>query len=187
MNLGIRTACVLAVVVGLPVSSYFLVFKPTNKKLETDRAECEQKEKYLTKLHELGNRDADLEKANEDIHRSVKLIEARLPSSKDMDDLVRQISNLAGEAGLKALSIKSAKPVPAGIYMEQPLEIETSGKFVGFFTFMAQVEKLPRITRVHDLKVQGQTKDDTELTAQFTLSIYFQDDKQVAGVAGGKQ
>jgi len=187
MNLGLRTACVLAVVVGLPVSSYFLVFKPTNKKLVTDREECEQKEKYLSKLHDLGSKDADLEKVNEDIRKSVRLIEARLPSGKEVDGLVRQVSDLAVASGLNPPSIKSAKPLPAGIYMEQPLEIETSGSFIGFFTFIAQVEKLPRITRIHDLKVMGQTKDEAELTATFTLSIYFQGDTPMASATEGKR
>lgn len=185
MNLGVRTACVLLVVVGLPLSSYYLVFRPTNQKLALDRAECEQKEKYLAKLEEIGKRDADLARANQEISRSVTMIEQRLPSGKEIDALVRKVSDIAVTSGLQPPAIKSSKPVPSGIYMEQPLEMEVSGSFVGFFTFLAQVEKLPRITRVHDLKITGQTKDDTELKAEFTLSIYFQDDAQAVASKGG--
>lgn len=186
MNLGARTACVLMVVVGLPLASYFLVFKPTNAKLAKDRAECEQKEKYLLKLSEIGERDADLARANEEIKRSVALIEQRLPSGKEIDALVRRVSDLAISAGLEPPAIKSSKPVPSGIYMEQPLEMEVSGSFVGFFTFLAQLEKLPRITRIHDLKITGQLKDTTELKAEFTLSIYFQQEAALAVVKEGK-
>lgn len=180
MNLGVRSACILMVVVGLPIASYFLVFKPTNAKLVQDRAECDQKEKYLAKLAEIGERDADLARANDEIRRSITLIEQRLPSGKEIDALVRRVSDLAVSAGLNPPAIKSARPVPSGLYMEQPLEMEVSGSFVGFFTFLAQVEKLPRITRIHDLKITGQGKDDVELKAEFTLSIYFQDEAQAA-------
>ena len=76
--------------------------------------------------------------------------------------------------------MNTSKPVPTALYMEQPIEIEVMGSFVGFFTFLADIEKLPRITRVHDLKITGQNKEGEELKAEFTLSIYFQDDKQVA-------
>ncbi|GJQ28848.1 MAG: hypothetical protein HBSAPP03_07320 [Phycisphaerae bacterium] len=185
MNLGVRTACVLVVVVGLPLSSYYLVFRPTNAKLTLDRAECEQKEKYLAKLAELGERDADLNRANQEISRSVQMIEQRLPSGKEIDALVRRVSDIAVTSGLQPPAIKSSKPVPSGIYMEQPLEMEVTGSFVGFFTFLAQVEKLPRITRVHDLKITGQNKDDTELKAEFTLSIYFQDEAPAVAAAKG--
>jgi type IV pilus assembly protein PilO len=185
MAFGLRAAIVTAVVIGLPVSSYFFVFRPTNKKLQTDRAECEQKEKYLAKLDELTARDSDLAKANEDIRRSIKTIEARLPSGKDIDALVRQVSDLAIASGLKSPAIKSVKPMPAAMYMEQPLEMEVSGSFVGFWTFLAQVEKLPRITRVHDLKITATNRAEAELRAEFTLSIYFQDDKQMAAATEG--
>ncbi len=187
MNVGMRTVCVLLVVVGLPVSSYFLVFKPTNAKLEKDRAECEQKEKYLAKLAEIGERDVDLARANEEITRSIMLIEQRLPSGKEIDGLIRRVSDLAVSAGLDPPAIKSSRPVPSGIYMEQPLEMEIAGSFVGFFTFLAQVEKLPRITRVHDLKITGQPKDGVELKAEFTLSIYFQDAGAPVATATGRE
>jgi type IV pilus assembly protein PilO len=90
------------------------------------------------------------------------------------------------QSGLNSPAIKSLKPVPAALYMEQPMAIEVTGSFVGFFTFLAQVEKLPRITRIHDLKLTGQAggasdEDAPELKAEFTLSIYFQEDAKPAG------
>jgi len=187
MGLGPRAAMVLVVVIGLPVTSYLTVFRPANIKLRAEREECEHKEKWLEKLSEFTSRDADLQKANESIDRSVKIVEARLPSGKEIDGLVRQVSDLAVSAGLAAPTIRSAKPVQAALYMEQPLEMEVSGDFVGFFTFLAQVEKLPRITRVHDLKLTGSGRDDNEIKAEFTLSIYFQDEAQVAAIQGDKQ
>lgn len=186
MALGPRAALVLTVVIGLPVTSYVTFFRPANLKLNREKEECEHKEKWLEKLTELASRDTDLQKSNEDIARSVKIVESRLPSGKEIDGLVRQVSNLAVDAGLGAPGIRSAKPVPAALYMEQPLEIEVTGDFIGFFTFLAQVEKLPRITRVHDLKLTGSGRDDAEVKAEFTLSIYFQDESQAAAVQGGR-
>jgi type IV pilus assembly protein PilO len=187
MSLGLRAAIVTTVVIGLPVSSYFFVFRPTNVKLRQDTRECEQKEKYLSKLDELMAKDTDLAAANDDIQRSIRMIEARLPSGKDMDALIRRVSDLAVAAGLKSPAIKSGKPLPAAMYMEQPLEMEVSGSFLGFWAFISQVEKLPRITRVHDLKISAVNRDDAEMKAEFTLSIYFQEDRQVASAGEGSR
>ena len=187
MKLGIRGLLILLIVVGMPVASYFLVFKPQNKAIATARMEAEEKTKLLRKLQEETARNADLAKTNDELQHTVKVIEARLPSGKEIDGLVRQVSDLAVAAGLQPPAIKSAKPVPAALYMEQPIEMEVLGSFVGFFTFVAQIEKLPRITRIHDLKITGLGRDETELKAEFTLSIYFQDDKQIAAQAGGSQ
>jgi len=178
MQLGLRGALVLTIVVGMPVASYFLVFKPQNAEIQRAKGEVEHKESLLDKLRVETARNADLVRANEEIQRSVKVIEARLPSNKEVDGLIRQVSDLAVASGLQPPAIKSSKPVPAALYMEQPLELEVRGDFVGFFTFLAQVEKLPRITRIHDLKMTGRNKEDVELEATFTLSIYFQDEAQ---------
>jgi len=185
MKLGIRGLLILLIVVGMPVASYFMVFKPQNTAISTARKEAEHKAGLLAKLQEETARNADLAKTNEELRHTVKTIEARLPSGKEIDDLVRQVSDLAVASGLAPPAIKSAKPMPAALFMEQPIEMEVVGSFVGFFTFVAQIEKLPRITRIHDLKITGLAREDAELKAEFTLSIYFQDEKQAAAGGGG--
>jgi type IV pilus assembly protein PilO len=189
MNMSLRGALVLLIVIGMPVAAYFLVFRAQNAAIEKARHDVEHKLGLLEKLKEETARNADLAKANEEVAATVKTIEGRLPNGKDIDGLVRQVSDIAVASGLAAPGVKSGKPLPAALYMEQPIEMEVTGTFVGFFTFIANVEKLPRITRIHDMKITGLDREDVELKAEFTLSIYFQDDKQIAAVpvtGGGK-
>ncbi len=186
MKLGFHGFLILVILLATPLAAYFTVFKPMNVRIETERKEAEHKEALLSKLREETARNTDLEMANQALQRNVHLIEARLPSEKEVDEIVRQVSDLAVQAGLSPPAIKSSKPFPAALYKEQPLEMEVSGNFVPFFTFLAKVEKLPRITRVHDLKITGQMKEEAEIKAEFTLSIYFQDDQKLAGAEGTK-
>lgn len=185
MTIGLRFLVVIGIVVGMPVASYFLVFKPQNKEISKAKEEISHKQDLLQKLRNETSRNVDLEKANLDIRRTVKAIEERLPSNQEIDGVVRQVSDLAIRCGLKPPAMKSGRPVPAALYMEQPIEMEVSGDFVGFNTFLAQIEKMPRITRIPDLRIEGQDKEDVELRAQFTLSIYFQDERQ-ASESGSK-
>lgn len=184
MNTNLR-ALLIAVVIAMPIASFFFVFKPLNKEILAQKAEVEHKEELLLKLQEETARNADLERSNVEIQNSIKVIEARLPSSKEVDDVVRKVSDLAETCKLQAPAMKTLRPIQTALYMEQPIEIEVSGDFLGFFTFLASVEKLPRITRVHDLKITGNPKDGVELKAEFALSIYFQDEAQLAH--GGTQ
>lgn len=179
MNKGLRALLIL-VILATPLAAWWFAFVPENKYIDSLNQDLKHKEALLTKLREETSRNADLQKANEELHRTVTLIEQRLPSNKEVDAIVRQVSDLAVTAGLQPPAIKSAKPVQSALYMEQPLEMEVSGGFLGFFKFIADVEKLPRITRIHDLKITSQAGKDVELKAEFTLSIYFQDDKAVA-------
>ncbi len=179
MNTNLR-ALLIALVIAMPVASYFWVFKPQNKEIESAKAEADHKEDLLEKLQVETSHNADLERSNTEIQNSIKVIEARLPSHKEVDDVVRRVSSLAGQCKLKDPAMKSSAPLKSALYMEQPIEMEVSGDFLGFFTFLSAVEKLPRIMRIHDLKITGQPSEGVELKAEFTLSIYFQDESQLA-------
>ncbi len=173
-------ALLIAIVIAMPVASFFMVFRPQNAAIGQAAAEVKHKEDLLEKLKEETARSADLERTNAEIQNSIKMIEARLPSNKEVDDVVRKVSDLALTYNLHAPAMKTGRPLKTALYMEQPIEMEVSGDFLGFFTFLASVEKLPRITRIHDLKITGQPTEGVELKAEFTLSIYFQDETQLA-------
>ena len=42
----------------------------------------------------------------------------------------------------------------AGLAHEQPLEIQIEGNFDGFYQFLLELETLPRITQIHQLKLE---------------------------------
>lgn len=180
MNPRLR-ALLIAVILATPVAAWWFAFVPENRYIRLMQEDLRGKETMLDKLREETSRNRDLQAANEELKLSVQLIEERLPDTKEIDAIVRQVTDLALISGLEAPAIKSAKPVASALYMEQPLEMEVKGNFPGFFRFISEVEKLPRITRIHDMTVTSRTEGDVELNAKFTLSIYFQDERALAG------
>ena len=175
MRIGIREFIMFMAVLLLPVGAYFGAFRPQNTQIEKDRAELEHRRELLTKLRAETARNADLQRANAEIADQITQIESRLPTSKQVDQIVRQVSVLAVEAGLAAPNLKSAKPVAAARYREQPLEMTTTGTFEGFYGFLQSLERLPRITRIVDLKLGETAEGPIEIA--FTLSIYFREDE----------
>jgi type IV pilus assembly protein PilO len=168
---------------ALPVASYFLVFRPQNAEINRAKGDVEHMRNLLTRLQEEAAKNADFERANQELAANIQTIERRLPTNQEVDAVVRQVSDLAVAAGMTSPAVKTNKPMPAGLYMEQPLEMETQGSFIGFHTFLAQLEKLPRVTRIHEMKLAAQLGDEHELKATFTLSIYYQDDNKSDEVA----
>ncbi len=61
-----------------------------------------------------------------------------------------------------------------------------SGDFNGFYSFMLQLEKLPRITRVGQMNLAKINDRDGEMQAQLTLSIFFEPDTRNANVAAAQ-
>ena len=183
MRFGLRELIFLVVLLAVPVASWWYVFRPRNAEIAQARMEIEIKQAKLDKLREVANRIDDIGLAIEQGREAVELIEAKLPNRDQVEDILANVWELAKRNHLNLKSVKSEKPVPATLYMEQPLRVSMTGRFDGFYQFLLEMENLSRITRVPRMKLErimetGGLNDgelDTGLMrADFTLSIYFE-------------
>lgn len=176
MKLGTREIAVLGLVLAIPVASYGLVFAPQNKEIGAANLEIAHRQDMLAKLRAETARNEDLADANKTIQESIAEIESRLPTGKEVDNIVRQISDLAVESGLTPPTFVSEDPIEAGTYWEQPLTVTTHGNFNGYYRFLQRLERLPRITRLPDFALRRDSKKDGAVAIEFTLSIFFQEE-----------
>jgi type IV pilus assembly protein PilO len=186
MRLGFREFVFFLVLLAVPVVSYFYVFKPRNDEIQQASAERMIKEARLTSLSEVLSKIDDMQLAIEQGRESIQLIEAKLPSEQDVEGILEQVWQIAKRNKLGVKSVKSDKPVPTARYMELPLKVIMTGEFDGYYQFLLELENLPRITRIHQLKLERATSKNTlakagqeelppgSMIAEFTLSIYFE-------------
>ncbi len=177
MRFTTRELILFLAVLLVPIVSYFVVFKPQNANIEKASVEIQHKKEKLQAVRAETARNEDLRKANEEINERIGEMESLLPSGKEIDLIVRQVSALAVEAGLTPPTLKSSKPVSAARFREQPLEMSTAGSFEGFYTFLLSLERLPRLTRIVDMTLKDSSEEGVEVEVDFTLSIYFQGDE----------
>jgi type IV pilus assembly protein PilO len=180
MRFGTREFVLFLAVLMLPIASYFVIFKPQSANIEQAKGEIAHKREMLESLRAETKRNDDLKNANEAIKERIDEMEALLPSNKEIDLIVRQVSALAVESGLSPPTLKSTKPVAAARFREQPLDMTTQGSFAGFYEFLKAIEQLPRITRIVDMVIKDSSEDGVEIEASFTLSIYFQTQETLA-------
>ena len=179
MNFGLRELIFFVVLIAMPVSSYWFVFRPQNEEIEQAKIEIEHKERMLEKLEAATARNDDLQRANTEIAEGISLIESRLPSDKEVEVVLEQVASLAREANLELPKVRTRRPLPSSTYMEQPLDMTIRGDFESFYSFLLSVEEMDRITRMPNLKVKKLDDVDGAMEASFTLTIYFE--SQVAG------
>ncbi|MEM1423505.1 MAG: type 4a pilus biogenesis protein PilO [Planctomycetota bacterium] len=177
IKFGIRELLFLAVLIAMPAASYWLVFKPQNREITEAKQEIEHKQLMLEKLDEATSQADDLEEQNAQIEASISLVESRLPGNKEVDVVLEQVAEIARKQKLTLKRVKRADPVPNAGYMEQPLEMDIEGDFDDFYVFLLEVEKLERITRMFELSIEGDDQNEGAMTAEFTLSIYFENPK----------
>lgn len=176
----IRQAAFLGLVIAVPVTSYFTVFRPQNERIAEVRRDIKEKELMLEKLELVTARASDLASANTEIEAAVIEIENRLPGTKEVDVLLEQVADLALGSRLRLQKVKAGAQAPSAKYREQPLEMKVEGDFESFYTFLVELEKLDRLTRMPDITIKRIDKEDGALEATFTLSIYFQPETRPA-------
>ena len=191
-NRGLREFAFFGVLLAIPIASYFFVFAPRNAEIRDARAEISAKEKRLSELNILTDRIGDLGREIAQREEDLERLNQKLPDREGVDRILEQVTQLAQKSQLNVRSVKGEKAVPAGLAMELPLKTVIEGNFEGFYQFLLDVESLPRITRVHAMKItklgMGPRDDPKDavvnaMRAEFTLSIYFNGGEVVASAS----
>ena len=181
-NRGLRDLAFVAVLMAVPIASYFFVFAPRNDEIAKARAEISAKNVRLENLRRLTSRIGDLGREIVEREEELERLNQKLPDREGVDRILEQVTQLAQKSNLAVRSVKGEKVVPAGMAMELPLKTVIEGDFDGFYQFLLDVESLPRITRVHAMKIAKLglgPRDNSDkfvqgsMRAEFTLSIYF--------------
>jgi len=183
MKFGIRELIFFVVLLAVPLASYFYVFKPHNEDIQKAREELEHKEEALSRLAAMDAEIADIQTAIEEGRENIRIIESKLPSANGVHEILEQITQIAKRNRLHVKRFETHDDVPAATYREKPIRMEIDGSFDGFYEFLIELENLPRITRVHELKLERLEEKELEeysgdtlgwMRAEFELSIYFQ-------------
>ena len=174
MRFGVREVLFMVVLLAVPVAAFWFVFKPRNEDIAMARAEIVAKQQTLNTLSEASMKIEDLGEAIRNGQEAIAVIEAKLPAEQSVDEVLRQASEIAMRHNLHIRTVTPDKKVPASQYMELPIKWELSGNFDGFYEFLLDLEQLPRLTQIRNLNIKRVDQDQGEMTATFTLGIYFQ-------------
>ena len=83
---------------------------------------------------------------------------------------------MAEANNLEQRTIKTLRSQRANNFNEQPIEMSLAGDFEGFYVYLQQLEKLPRLTRVTKMDLTKMNDRDGAMEAKLTLSIFFEPD-----------
>jgi len=174
MASGLRKIVFFVLLVGVAWAAYQYMIKPANKHLAEARERLERK---LTKLSEFEKAVAtaeDLTKQLEQLQEAIEFFESKLPPKSQIHEVLEQVTVIAQKQGLKPKTIRSFKKKDNSGYIEQPLKMELVGNFTSFYSFLLELEKLPRIMKIRELELKKQTKQEGQIAADFIVSIFFQ-------------
>ena len=174
MKFGIRELILVSAMIGLLVCSYFFVFTKANAKREKLKAETTAWRKELANLDAKTAGIDNIGRKIEELQKAIQFFEKKLPQEREVDKILKEVWQMAEANSLQTKTVKTLKNERGPNYSEQPIQMNLAGDFNGFYAFLLQLEKLPRITRVSQMKLEKINERDGEMTAQLTLSIFFE-------------
>jgi type IV pilus assembly protein PilO len=183
MKLGVRELLFVCVIVGLLACTYLFVFKKSAARRADLKADIERKETALANLRQATAGVEDLNKMVSDLGQAIEFFDSKLPQEREVGALLKEVWQLAEANKLTTKTIKTMKSEQNANYNELPIQLALSGNFYGYYTFLQQLEKLPRITRVTHMNLTKMAERDGAMQAKLTLSIFFEPDAGGSRVA----
>ena len=182
MKFGIREIIFVLVMLGLLGSTNYFVFSKSNKRKAERLADIRARQTALSNLQQATAGIEDLNHKIDELQKAITFFESKLPQEKEVDKILKEVWQMAEQNQLQTRTIKTLKSERGPSYSEQPIQMSLSGNFNGFYAFLLQLEKLPRITRVTQMQLQKISDREGEMQAMVTLSIFFEPD--TGSVAG---
>ncbi len=173
MKIGLRELAFLGLIAAMVATSAIGIKKMIDRR-DFCLADRDTKLKVLNDLRQSTAGIKDLEHKIDELKSAITFFEGKLPQEKEMDKVLKEISQMAEANALQTKKVESRKSERAANYSEMPIEWSMSGDFNGFYAFMLQLEKLPRITRVTNMALTKITDRDGMMQAKVTLRIYFE-------------
>lgn len=178
MKLGLRETLFIALMLGLLGGSYWFGFRKAEQRREALRQDTARMQVELHRLREATHGVEDLNTRLDELQEALVFFEQKLPSAKDVDAVLSDVTAAAARNGLTVEKFEELRVRVEPNYSEQPIRMNLTGTFEGFYEFMLALEKLPRITRVTDLELKriNSTGNDP-MQATLDLSVFFEPGK----------
>lgn len=176
MSSVVRKTIFFVLLVGLAGVGYQVMIRPANRVLSESKKRVENKLEKLSDFEKATATTKDLNKQLEQLKQAVTFFESKVPPSSEIYKVLEQITVIAQKQGLAPKTIRTMAQKENSGYVEQPLRLQLEGNFHSFYSFLLELEKLPRIMNLKQLQLQKlkNPEREGEITADCVLSIFFQ-------------
>jgi type IV pilus assembly protein PilO len=175
MTSSSRKIVFFILLIGLSYVAYAYMIKPANQSLNEQKATVEQKRAKLRELDEAMAARNDLQAQLVELEDAIRFFESKLPPTSEVDTVLKDVTVIARKHGLASKKISTKKRNTNNGYVEQPLEMELDGGFNSYYSFLLELEKLDRITKIRQLSLKKKSRDEGQTNAKFVMSIFFLD------------
>jgi len=174
MNGSFRKVVFFVLIISVAVAGYQYMIKPANRHLDEAKERVQLKLDKLEEFEKASAAAEGLTKQLEQLREAVTFFESKLPPTSEIHKVLEQVTVIAQKQGLKPKTIRTLNKKNNSGYIEQPLKMGLIGDFNSFYSFLLELEKLPRIMKIRELSLDKEDKNEGRIEAEFIVSIFFQ-------------
>lgn len=174
MQFGLRQLIFMLLLLAMPAAAYFFVFKPRTVQISEAQRDIARKQTKLKQLKAATKNIDDLGKEIEKLSLSIDLFEQKLPVKREVEVVLQQVWNLATKHHLAPKSIRTDKTLTMSQYAELPIKLVILGDFDGFYSFLLDLARFSRITRMPKMKLTKINGEEGNMQADVLLSIFYE-------------
>ena len=169
---------------------YFFLHLPAEATIDEKQTQLQtleaEKVKLLAKLQQRDALKAEIDK----IEAQFQEVTKQLPESKEIPELLRQVSNLGRDSGLEITLFRQQGENLKDLYAEVPVEMAVRGGYHQLALFFEKVRHLDRIVNISDISMKNPQMLDGQLQveASFSATTYrFLTEEEQARIAQQKE
>lgn len=165
-----RVGLGVGAIVLLTVAFIFLYFFPTKKEIKRLEAELVNKKTQLTEAQQVASKKEMLQKRIESIRAQVKNFEERLPTEKEIPQLLEKFRSMAEEAGIQFVSITAMPIEEKPHYLRIPFRVKMAGNYKALGSFLKDIELGKRFIKIETISITSERKGGSQ--GLLTLSTF---------------
>lgn len=164
------------IVVGFVFIYFNFFLGPVNRGIKQKRQKIAELTTQLQNLKREAKQLDQLKTKVAVLEYEYKELQALLPKEKDLPDLIRRLTTISQQFGIKIRNIQ-LRPIVTTIspeYDEIPIGLSFTGTFHTLLEFLTEIGQEKRLMRAIDLQLSAQISPDKSTTVggNFTLIAY---------------
>jgi type IV pilus assembly protein PilO len=152
---------------------WFLSYKPQAEAIAEIEYRIDRQQQTLRKYQQTAKNynkfKAQVEKLEDDLRAAL----IKLPSGREIPDLIRSISDLGVRTGLQITLVRPKAERKQEFYAEVPITVQVEGEYHAVGEFFDHIGRLPRIVSISDIKMDTKTKGKTSTLETQCLATTF--------------
>jgi type IV pilus assembly protein PilO len=144
---------VALVIVLLAAGAYVFALKPLQAANETAALTLRSKQAEIAQLTPYKAKLADLMAQTNDLKAKMEAQRKIVPEEKEVPSLIKQVESVSVAAGIEVRRYTPKPTAKKEYYIEVPFEVDVDGPYYSVVNFFEQLQKMPRIVNVSQLKI----------------------------------